>query len=84
MKQHIATVHEGQKPQICTICDISFTAKSSLKKHNVDLKNKAHKCNICESSFAFNVDLKRHIANVHEGRKPHKCLICIINFAHNK
>ena len=67
----------------CSICQVSFSRKSSLKRHieAVHEKKKAHKCLICDSNFSSTDSLKQHITTVHEGKKPHKCLICDSNFS---
>ena len=65
----------------CSICQVSFSIKSSLKRHieAVHEGTKAHKCSICDYTSSYKDKLKRHIEAVHGGKKPHKCSICDFN-----
>ena len=62
----------------CSICDSTFSQKSTLKRHmeSVHENKKPYKCLICDYSCSQKRYLKTHMEAVHENMKPHKCLIC--------
>ena len=73
-KENLNTIHEGERPFKCNVCDDSFPQKSALKMH-VALDHEGRKpfqCNACNASFAQNVNLKNHLILVHEGKKPNQ------------
>ena len=80
LKEHIATVHEGQKPFHCDRdkCEAKFAHKFSLKHHisSFHEKRKPYTCETCGDTFSGLGHLKRHQKTVHEGIKPFKCEIC--------
>ena len=82
MKVHIASVHEGNKPFQCNICDASFVEKRGLNRHvaSVHEKKKPFQCSICNYGSAEKSKLKGHIASVHEGIRPFQCNICDASF----
>ena len=53
------TVHQVKKPFECTICDASFTQKTSISAHMTSLHegNKSFNCNNCDACFAQNTSL---------------------------
>ena len=55
LKQHIRTVHEGQKDFICGQCSKSFTTSKNLKQHMIVVHEPwlmVHfDCTKCEKSF---------------------------------
>ena len=78
VKIHIDSVHAGNKPHKCTICDYFFSQKRYLKQHieSVHEGKKPFKCDICNYSCSKKDSMKRHVASVHEGEKPFNCDIC--------
>ena len=40
MKNHILSVHEGQKPFQCDICNVGFKENFKLKRHVVEVHEK--------------------------------------------
>ena len=91
LKIHIATIHEGKKPEsvTCEICNTVFTQKKSLNSHIAAVHEgkkpyeigKEPKCEICNAVFTRKKSLNSHIAAVHEGKKPHQCNLCERTFA---
>jgi len=67
LKRHIASVHEGKKPQ--------------RESHNVEKIQNVKNCNLCNKNFSRNEHLKRHITSVHEGKKSEVCSFCDKGFA---
>ena len=55
LKQHMASVHAGNKPFKSEVCSTSFTCKSSLKVHieSVHDGKKPFKCEICSTTFTY-------------------------------
>ena len=47
------SIHEGQKPFKCDICDESFTSKYCLKRHTASIHEgkKPLQCDVGETSF---------------------------------
>ena len=77
------SVHEGNKPYICEICDVYFTVKVNLTEHILSVHggDKPIECEICNASFAEKSELKGHISTVHGGKKPFNCDKCSFIFA---
>ena len=71
LNQHIASVHIEKKPFQCSFCDVFFSLKGNLKKHE---KKKPIKCPVCRLCFSQKGDLKKHIECVHEGKKTKQML----------
>lgn len=68
-------------PEICTICNKSFTNKSYFRQHmKKHTTAKSYKCHICGWEFHERGNLNRHI-DAHTGAKPYYCKICNKSFA---
>merc|ERR1719273_261557 len=79
MKQHVSSIHEGNKPFACKLCpDVRFRGKPGLNGHHATVHDtaNAYHCPLCNLVFAQRNGLKTHIGNIHEGTKPHACNIC--------
>ena len=74
---HIASIYEGKKPYMCTVCDFKCSVKDNLTKHiaSVHEGRKPFKCLICVFKCSEKGKLNKHIASVHEGKKPYKCTV---------
>ena len=83
LMQHILSVHEGMKPNLCTICGKSFTTKNNMNVHIRkvhELRKKNYSCDLCESSFYKAYELDRHIKWHHNI----DCNFCGSKFRSNK
>ena len=48
MNIHVTSVHKGEKPFKCDICDYSCSRKGNLNRHvSMHEGNKPFKCDIC-------------------------------------
>ena len=55
---------------LCKICGMSFTQKSSLKKHIATIhENKRYPCKDCDKIFTQSSGLHRHVRLFHKGEK---------------
>ena len=77
LRNHISSIHKGEKRWKCDQCEESFGFKKSLRRH-VDIVHRGiiYKCDQCDSSFLDGKTLQKHIAISHEGWKPHQCDHC--------
>ena len=70
LKAHIATVHEGTKPYLCTIrnCNSTFKEKKNLNKHikTIHEGKKDFKCQTLKTKLVKKVELKNNQAVVHD------------------
>jgi KRAB domain-containing zinc finger protein len=50
LKVHVASVHEGDKPFNCDICNYCFSKRDKLKRHIASIHEgkKPLKCDICD------------------------------------
>ena len=68
---HTVSVHEGDKPFKCNLCDKSFASKTMLNNHiaSTHEEKKPYRCDICDKSFKTKSNMKTHYTSVHEGKK---------------
>ena len=77
------------KPNKCTLCESSFTAKWSLTNHMIAIHEgkRPYQCSVCHMEYGHKVSLNKHVRitghfssesknNVNEN----KCLICNIRY----
>lgn len=83
LQSHMS-VHTGERPFTCTVCEKDFKLKSHMTKH---LKNIHHMCPVCETQFPDKFQLKEHLGcHVEEGTldpsilKPLSCSDCFRRF----
>ena len=77
LKQHIKTIHEGQRNYKCNSCKKCFTLHGNLKRHIKAIhEDQNYKCDSCGKSFTESGTLKSHIKIVHEGQRNYKCNSC--------
>ena len=76
-KMHIISVHEGQKPFKCSVCN--NCSRKWVLTQLIALVHEGKKpldCSICNYSCSQKGTLIKHIATLHEGKKTFKCSIC--------
>ena len=56
-QKHISSVHNGERPFLCTLCGTSFKQSSNLKNHiaTVHEKKRPFQCNYCEKAYSQKV-----------------------------
>ena len=74
MKEPVESIHEGNKPLKCEICDSTCSTEVNLKKYveRVHDKKKPFKCEICDYTFTQKTQPKKHVESFHEKKKPFK------------
>ena len=67
LKNHIHTIHEGQKDHKCISCGKLFSQGGYLQKHirTIHEGQRDYKCDSCGKSFSVARSLKRHIQTIH-------------------
>jgi len=81
VKEHIAMVHEGQRPWPCPHCGKTFAKKQYIDEHvAVTHKGEApFECKVCSEKFTRRRAMLMHKRTVHEG-KWFDCNICSKRF----
>ncbi|XP_019643589.1 PREDICTED: adult enhancer factor 1-like [Branchiostoma belcheri] len=65
----------------CTVCPLSFTKLSTLKRHlSTHAGQQPYQCSICSTRFRRISYLKNHMI-IHTGEKPFKCNVCGSKFS---
>ena len=73
LKEHM-TLHNGDKPYKCHVCDKAFIKSGDLNIHmRIHTGVKPYKCDVCDKAFHDGGHLSRHM-NVHTGK--YKCTEC--------
>jgi KRAB domain-containing zinc finger protein len=74
--------HTGQSPYQCSVCNKSFTIRSSVKKHMI-LHVEHYKCGRCGRAFITEEERDQHAAQ-HKEMKPrlknYQCSVCFAKF----
>ena len=68
------SVHKGEKPFKCNICDYKFSTRKHITQHisSVHEGKKPFNCSICDYNCSRKERLTQHMASVHEGKKALK------------
>ncbi|KAK7884348.1 hypothetical protein WMY93_027471 [Mugilogobius chulae] len=75
--------HRGDKPYSCSICEKTFTRKSTLAVHiKAHAGVKPYCCSICEKGFVKKSSLTVHM-RTHTGEKRYSCSTCEKGFSHS-
>ena len=93
LDNHIAAIHEGNKPFVCyeregkkkfqcLACKSEFSEKGSLDNHISAVHEglKPYKCSLCDYAASKKTTLNLHLAAVHEGKRPYTCKICYSSY----
>ena len=80
MKEHVRSVHEGERPHECPHCTKAFARRPALNEHIRSVHENPPKCPNCDKSFASKSNLKQHMKKDLCGAK-YKCSICDKTFS---
>ena len=59
------TIHTGEKPHRCEVCDGSFSLKGGLTKHElIHNGDKPHRCELCGRSFSLTISVSTLAINI--------------------
>ena len=78
VQQHVASVHEGEKPFKRESCDYNSDLECNMQQHvaSVHKGKKPFNCESCDYNSDLECDMQQHVAIVHEGKKPFNCESC--------
>ncbi|KAL4229027.1 GDNF-inducible zinc finger protein 1 [Mactra antiquata] len=82
LHKHELTVHLGDKPFECHICEERFTRGTYLKSHMYKHTGvKRYQCDVCYKSFTQNGNLMQHKRAIHgKKKKTYECHVCFQTF----
>ena len=79
---------EVKRPYSCVYCDINFTKKSYLQRHQLKIhqvsihkRKKSWQCQMCDKEFRSRSELREHKKEIHDKDKPHECNYCHSRFS---
>ncbi|EAT43543.1 AAEL005031-PA [Aedes aegypti] len=83
LEQHIKTIHNKIRSELCTTCGKGFATKRGLKGHimNRHMEERPYKCTECTMTFGNKFLLQKHLPT-HSNERPHKCSYCGITYRH--
>ncbi|XP_045114311.1 uncharacterized protein LOC123506350 isoform X2 [Portunus trituberculatus] len=77
LKNHIASIHQKERPFACQQCKKTYSKASSLQVHirSVHTGERPFECSVCDKTFCNAALLKNHQV-VHTGEKKYCCKVC--------
>lgn len=76
LNDHLAKVHQDEKPYLCSECGLKFVRNDYLVIHmRRHLGIKPYKCRFCDKGFPRATDLNVH-ERYHTNEKTHLCNLC--------
>ena len=77
------SMHTGEKPQQCSICDMAFSNNNRLIQHiRIHTGEKPYQCILCNGA-SQNHNCLTCNGRSHTGEKPYQCIICNTIFQNN-
>ncbi|XP_030376201.1 zinc finger protein 771 [Scaptodrosophila lebanonensis] len=81
LKRHIVSLHTGERPHSCTICQRSFSRVYLLELHmRTHTGERPYACSMCDRRFAQQGVLRTH-ERTHTGQRMHSCSVCGRSFS---
>lgn len=88
-KFDISITYNNETKKTCHICNITYTDRSNLYRHNkkvhlgiiTENKRTDTPCEFCGKCFSTLNNKERHVRNVHNGEKPFVCTLCGMAFS---
>ncbi|XP_072943124.1 uncharacterized protein [Epargyreus clarus] len=78
--QHQKNFHMGEKKFACANCNLTFSTKSKLTRHEtVHSPSRPFKCAFCDAAFKWKKNLQTHIM-MHLDDRRHVCTVCEVAF----
>ncbi|XP_069999850.1 uncharacterized protein [Penaeus vannamei] len=85
---HVASMHEGQKPYACATCGKRFTYQHSLRNHYAlhepPKEEREYPCPTCGKVFTHPSSLIYHRDSTHNNGRMFVCHICNASFKHKQ
>ncbi|KAK8383340.1 hypothetical protein O3P69_011663 [Scylla paramamosain] len=77
LRNHIASIHQKERPFACQECKKTYSKASSLQVHmrSVHTGERPFECSVCDKTFCNAALLKNHQV-VHTGEKKYCCKVC--------
>ena len=67
LKAHFKTIHDGEKPFGCEVCEKRFSSKRNRNEHVASHSDeRPFGCDYCPKDFKIKKKLDRHISAIHK------------------
>lgn len=81
LTEHMAIVHNNEKPYSCDICDKEFPKLANYVKHMTTHEEGGNvACEVCQQMFRTRAEMFKHLKEAHPDRK-YKCDQCKAEFS---